>query len=157
MYFLKEYQPNSHVGFYTIWILIFIYYLSWPGAGSRNFDIPAPAPAPAKSSGSLRLRLHNTVTYINDLPVFWKQLVRTNPSSLFRVLGHRLVPYLLLSTTCSYQECLNILLEKFPFNIFHCCSMCISLTKNPRLGMLIICSSPRLWIKIRLDPKSFKC
>ncbi len=46
MFFMKEYQPNSHVGFYTIWILIFIYYLSWPGAGSRsrNFDIPAPAP-----------------------------------------------------------------------------------------------------------------
>ncbi len=65
--FMKEYQPNSHAGFYTKWILIFIYYLSWPGAGagsrSRNFDISAPAPAPAKSSGSmrLRLRLHNTV------------------------------------------------------------------------------------------------
>jgi hypothetical protein len=58
MFFMKEYQPNSHAGFYTIWILIFIYYSSWPGAGSRsrNFAIPAPA----KSSGSLRLRLHNT-------------------------------------------------------------------------------------------------
>ncbi len=57
---MKEYQSNSQAGFYTKWILIFIYYFSWPGAGSRsrNFDIPAPAPA--KSLGSLRLRLHNT-------------------------------------------------------------------------------------------------
>jgi hypothetical protein len=64
MFFMKEYQPNSHAGFYTIWTLIFIYYSSWTGAGAgsrrRNFDIPALAPAPAKSSGSLRLRLHNT-------------------------------------------------------------------------------------------------
>jgi hypothetical protein len=29
MFFMKEYQPNSHAGFYTKWILIFIYYLSW--------------------------------------------------------------------------------------------------------------------------------
>jgi hypothetical protein len=62
MFFLKKYHPNSHAGFYTIWIFIFIYYSSWPGAGSwswswsRNFDIPASA----KSSGSLQLRLHNT-------------------------------------------------------------------------------------------------
>jgi hypothetical protein len=27
MFFMKEYQPNSHAGFYTKWILIFIYYL----------------------------------------------------------------------------------------------------------------------------------
>ncbi len=41
---MKEYQTNSHAGIYTIWISIYIYYLSWPGAGcrSRNFDIPAP-------------------------------------------------------------------------------------------------------------------
>jgi hypothetical protein len=48
MFSMKEYQPNSHAGFYTIWIFIFIFYSSWPGAGarsrSRNFDIPAPAP-----------------------------------------------------------------------------------------------------------------
>ncbi len=66
MFFMKEYQPNSHAGSYTIWTLIFIYYLSWPGAraGSQswNFDIPAPAPAPAKRSGSLRLWLHNTAS-----------------------------------------------------------------------------------------------
>ncbi len=62
MFFMKEYQSNSHAGFYTKWILIFVYYLSWPRAGSRsrNLDISAPAPAPAKSSGSMRLRLHNT-------------------------------------------------------------------------------------------------
>jgi hypothetical protein len=28
MFFMKEYQPNSHSGFYTKLILIFIYYLS---------------------------------------------------------------------------------------------------------------------------------
>ncbi len=66
MLFYEKYQSNAHTGFLTIWTLIFMYYLSWPGAGSqsrsRNFDIPAPAPAPAKSSGSMRprLRLHNT-------------------------------------------------------------------------------------------------
>ncbi len=26
VFFMKEYQPNSHAGFYTKWILIFIYY-----------------------------------------------------------------------------------------------------------------------------------
>jgi hypothetical protein len=26
MFFMKEYQPNSHAGSYTKWILIFIYY-----------------------------------------------------------------------------------------------------------------------------------
>ncbi len=64
MFFIKEYQLNSHDGSYTKWILIFIYYLSWPGAGSQsqsqNFDILAPAPGPAKSSSSMQLRLHNT-------------------------------------------------------------------------------------------------
>ncbi len=69
MFFVKEYQPNSHAGSYTILIFIFIYYLSWPAAWSRsrNFDIPAPAPAPAKSSGSLWLRLHNTYFYTGNI------------------------------------------------------------------------------------------
>ncbi len=58
MFFMKEYQPNSHAGFYTIWIFIFFYLLlKLTRSRSRNFAIPAPA----KSSGSLRLRLHNTV------------------------------------------------------------------------------------------------
>ncbi len=74
MFFMKEYQSSSHAEFYNKWILIFIYYLSWPGAGagsrSRNFDIPAPAPAPAKSSGSLRLRLHNTGTMPKEEATF---------------------------------------------------------------------------------------
>ncbi len=59
-FFMKEYQPSSHAGFYTIWILIFIYYSTWPGAGNRSRNLDIPAPAPAKSFGSLRLRLHNT-------------------------------------------------------------------------------------------------
>ncbi len=57
MFFMKEYKSNSHAGFYTKWILIFIYYLL-KLTRSRNLDIPAPALAPAKSFGSLRL--HNT-------------------------------------------------------------------------------------------------
>jgi hypothetical protein len=69
MFFMKEYQPNSHAGFYTIWIFIFIYYLSWPGAGSRsrNFTFRLQLRRPAKSSGSLRL--HNTApsaTFIDN-------------------------------------------------------------------------------------------
>ncbi len=36
MFFMKEYQPNSHAGSYTIWIFIFVYYSSWPGAGAET-------------------------------------------------------------------------------------------------------------------------
>ncbi len=46
MFFMIEYLPNSHAGFYTMWIFIFIYYLSCPGAGAE--------------ASTFRLRLHNT-------------------------------------------------------------------------------------------------
>ncbi len=41
VFFMKEYQSNSHAGFYTIWILIFIYYSSWPGARAGSQE-PEP-------------------------------------------------------------------------------------------------------------------
>ncbi len=76
---MKEYQSNSHAGFYTKWIFIFIYYLSWPGAGSQsqNFDIPAPA----RSFGPLRLRLHNTAIhkcFFHMIKTFTKQRLDGN-------------------------------------------------------------------------------
>ncbi len=42
MFFMKEYQPNLHAGFYAIWILIFIYYSSWPGAGAETSTLRLP-------------------------------------------------------------------------------------------------------------------
>jgi hypothetical protein len=36
MFFMKEYQPNAHAGSYTIWIFIFIYYLSWSRDGAET-------------------------------------------------------------------------------------------------------------------------
>ncbi len=67
MFFMKENRPNSHARCYSIWILIFIYYFSWPraGAGSRNFDIPAPTPAKSSGSGSTTLRpwIQNVLLY----------------------------------------------------------------------------------------------
>ncbi len=67
MFFMIEYQPNSHAGFYTKLILIIVYYLSWPGAGAETsafrlqlqLKVPAPAPqhweqpSPQKSIFSL--------------------------------------------------------------------------------------------------------
>jgi hypothetical protein len=58
----KEYQPNSHAGFYKIWIYEFYFYLllKLTRSQGRNFNIPAPAPAKSSSSLRLRLQLHNT-------------------------------------------------------------------------------------------------
>ncbi len=54
--FMIEYLSNSHAGFYTMWILIFIYYLSWPGAGAETstFRLRPQVPAPC-GSGSTTL------------------------------------------------------------------------------------------------------
>jgi hypothetical protein len=60
---MKEYQTNSHAWFYTIWISIYIYYLSWPGAPgagaeTSTFRLRPKVPAPCGSgsvSGSTTL------------------------------------------------------------------------------------------------------
>ncbi len=61
MFFMKEYQPNSHAGSYKIWIFIFIYYLSWPGAraGSQSQADPEPKLRYSGSGLKFRLQLHN--------------------------------------------------------------------------------------------------
>ncbi len=52
MFFKKDYQPNSHAGFYSKWILIFIYYLSWPGARAGTWSQSREPELKLRHSGS---------------------------------------------------------------------------------------------------------
>ncbi len=72
MFFIKEYQPNSHAGFYTIWILIFIYYSSWPGAETSTFRLQPKVPAPQ----SLPVRLPPRL--MNGLPIAERLSLKQN-------------------------------------------------------------------------------
>jgi hypothetical protein len=70
MFFMKEYQPNSHAGFYSIWILIFFTTQAdpEPGAGAETstfrLRLQPKVPAPCGSGSTTLL-----ITVRQEIPV----------------------------------------------------------------------------------------
>ncbi len=53
---MKDYRPYAHARSYSIWIFIFIYYFSWPGAETAIFRLQLQPKVPAPcGSGSTTL------------------------------------------------------------------------------------------------------